>query len=472
MQRIPTYKEYKQSVIKKAIEKNKPFTFEKVDNRYHYIYRVTNLETGLHYYGSRTSNELDIGIKYFTSSNIIRKDFKKHPENYKYKIIRIFDNTKDKEIYESYLHQYFNVKTNDKFYNRANQTPFGFDTTGLPCPRKGKVNVINTKTNEIIFITCEEYHNNKNKYTHVCEGKVNVIDNRTGEPKQITTEEYHNNKNKYTYVNKGKVTAVDKRTGETKTVTKEDFDKYDYYISINKNKLIAIDNRNGKRVQITKEEYHNNKNNYTHVCEGKINAFNTITNKYEIITTEEYACSKIHKKNSTGMTTAVDKNGNHCWIDCEEYRKRDDLVSYVKDRVTAIDKRTGETVAVTKEEFQNNSNLAGVIIGKVIVIDKRTGEITQVTKEEFNKYDYYISCNEGKSVALDTRTNKYVSISKEEFNKYPYYVGPNKNKVSCYDKILKKKVRISRDEFKSKNKIRYLHFNTKEYKNKYKITQK
>lgn len=33
-------------------------------------------------------------------------------------------------IYESYLHQYFDVKLHDSFWNGSNQTPWNFDTTG------------------------------------------------------------------------------------------------------------------------------------------------------------------------------------------------------------------------------------------------------------------------------------------------------------------------------------------------------
>lgn len=71
MTKIKTYKEYKEYSIKKLIEKEKEFSFEKVDDRFHYVYRITNLLENKHYYGSRSSKELDIGIKYFTSSKDI-----------------------------------------------------------------------------------------------------------------------------------------------------------------------------------------------------------------------------------------------------------------------------------------------------------------------------------------------------------------------------------------------------------------
>ena len=102
----------------------------KSDNRYHYVYRITCDE---HYYGSRVSKvqpEMDLGITYFTSGKL-QKHFAKNISLYKTKIIKVFSNSFDKMIYESYLHQKFNVKEHNSFANKVNQTPFGFDTTGI-----------------------------------------------------------------------------------------------------------------------------------------------------------------------------------------------------------------------------------------------------------------------------------------------------------------------------------------------------
>ena len=163
-QKIKTYKEYKISVVNKSLEKENPFSFEKIDERYYYVYRITNKELNTYYYGSRVSKihpKEDLGVKYFSSSS--NKEFKdnqkENPNNFKYKIIKIFDNTKDKEIYESYLHQYFNVKSNSKFYNKVNQTPFGHDTTGM-------VTCTDNEGNKH-FLSKDEFHLNKDKYTSI-----------------------------------------------------------------------------------------------------------------------------------------------------------------------------------------------------------------------------------------------------------------------------------------------------------------
>jgi group I intron endonuclease len=102
----------------------------------HYVYRITNKILNKYYYGVRSSDiepKLDLGVKYFSSSSDkeFRKDQKNHPENFKYKIVRICSNRKEASALEKKLHEKFNVGINESFYNKAIQTSTGFDTTGV-----------------------------------------------------------------------------------------------------------------------------------------------------------------------------------------------------------------------------------------------------------------------------------------------------------------------------------------------------
>ncbi len=124
-----SYQKYKEEVLSSTqVEKLK---FEQ-DDKNHYVYRVS--KDGNHYYGSRTDRDnKTIGDGYYTSStdNIFYVDFKKNPDTYKVKVVRKFNNSGDKILFESYLHNYFDVKRHGSFINKANQTPFGFDRTGV-----------------------------------------------------------------------------------------------------------------------------------------------------------------------------------------------------------------------------------------------------------------------------------------------------------------------------------------------------
>jgi group I intron endonuclease len=103
--------------------------------KYNYVYRITNKILKKYYYGSRSSEieaKLDLGIKYFSSSSDedFREDQKNHPENYKYKIVRICSTRKEATDLEIKLQKKFNVGINESFYNKVIQTSTGFDRTG------------------------------------------------------------------------------------------------------------------------------------------------------------------------------------------------------------------------------------------------------------------------------------------------------------------------------------------------------
>jgi hypothetical protein len=80
----------------------------------YYVYRITHIFKHKHYYGFRsTSNDpkTDLGIKYFSSSKDkdFIKDQKENRSNYKYKIIKNFNNKNDALDLEIILHKKFNV---------------------------------------------------------------------------------------------------------------------------------------------------------------------------------------------------------------------------------------------------------------------------------------------------------------------------------------------------------------------------
>ena len=92
----------------------------------YYTYRISNIHKNKHYYGYRSTScapDLDLGIKYFSSSTDkdFIKDQKENPQNYKYKIIRVYDNKYDALNLEIKLHKKFMVDLNESFYNIARQ---------------------------------------------------------------------------------------------------------------------------------------------------------------------------------------------------------------------------------------------------------------------------------------------------------------------------------------------------------------
>lgn len=103
---------------------------------FHYLYRITNLVEQKHYYGIRTSKHIlpqdDLGVKYFSSSTDEEfiSDQKKHPENYRYKVIIITNLRKKAGELEIKIHKKFNVGDNTKFYNKIIQSSSRLDPSG------------------------------------------------------------------------------------------------------------------------------------------------------------------------------------------------------------------------------------------------------------------------------------------------------------------------------------------------------
>lgn len=120
------------------------------DKKYHYTYRITNIKERMYYYGVRSCDCLpkeDIGIEYFSSfkKKEFIKDQKENPQDYKYKVIKIFSTRVEAVEHEIFLHKKFDVKLHQKFYNGANQTSTNFDTTGKEPWNKGLTKENNDK---------------------------------------------------------------------------------------------------------------------------------------------------------------------------------------------------------------------------------------------------------------------------------------------------------------------------------------
>ena len=116
------------------------------DSKYHYAYRITNTVLKKHYYGVRSSKNHpfdDLGSRYLSSS--LDKDFiqdqKDNPQNYKYKVVKIFEDRNLAVGFEIYLHNKFNVGINPAFYNKVKQTSINFNPYGKAaaiCPITGE----------------------------------------------------------------------------------------------------------------------------------------------------------------------------------------------------------------------------------------------------------------------------------------------------------------------------------------------
>lgn len=276
---------------------------------YYYVYRISNIIANKHYYGYRSSKthpSKDLGIKYFSSSSdhsfII--DQKNNKNNYKYKIIKIFDNKLDAIRFESKLHYKFDVRHNDNFYNLSNQSNDSFLTQNgelytlshgwISCEEyktnkekytlhERKLKVLDTIYNLEVIIDYDEYNSNKNRYIHASNNKVAVIDKSSNEIVYISTDEYFSNKDKFISTNKGKVAVTNLLTKETKLVSVEEFHSNINLVHPSTGSISVYDNLEKIFKSITKIEYESNRNRYSGVNKGKVSASNNPNKKIIVI---------------------------------------------------------------------------------------------------------------------------------------------------------------------------------------------
>ena len=173
----------------------------------HYVYRITNKVTKLHYYGKRSCTcdpKLDLGIKYFSSSKdkAFIADQKINTNNYKYKVIKKFNTAKEAIEYEIKLHNKFNVGINPKFYNKAKQTALKFSTTGKTTVKDLQGNTMQVDVNDPRVYTKEligintGYRHSENTRAKISKGhtgkkrsqehKDNISKARKGKPIQLS----------------------------------------------------------------------------------------------------------------------------------------------------------------------------------------------------------------------------------------------------------------------------------------------
>lgn len=130
--------------------------------KFHYVYRITNIVAQKHYYGKRncsTEPKLDLGIKYFSSSKdkLFIVEQKTNPQNFKYKIIRLFNTVEEATAFEIRLHNKFDVGINPSFYNRSKQTStkFSFDGTGTVTVKDINGNASRVSVNDPRYLSGE-----------------------------------------------------------------------------------------------------------------------------------------------------------------------------------------------------------------------------------------------------------------------------------------------------------------------------
>ena len=259
-----------------------------------YVYRITNIKEQKYYYGSRKSKKEDLmqDLKSYRSS--FKKWFKvdqiNNPDNYKYKIIRVFETRDEATIFESKLHYKFDVKTHSKFYNLSNQTPNGFSTSGC-------VAVYDPILEENKLVSKNDSKYIDGNYISINKGKV-VVHDKCGKRFQVDVNDERYLSGELVSINKGKVAV-------------KDYDGVTYYLDKDDDK---IKHMNLKPCHIGKVVVKDKEGNKFHVCNDDLDFLNgnfISINKHKIL--------------------VKDKEGNKFQVDVNDERYLSgELVSVIK----------------------------------------------------------------------------------------------------------------------------------------------
>lgn len=355
-----TFKEFKIEMLKSKKSSRLNFV---ADGRNYYIYRITNVIDNMHYYGARISElnpKLDIGFKYFSSSvnTSFIKDQKENPEKYKYKVVKVFDSNADKILYESFLHQYFNVKAHPAFYNQSNAATFGFDVTG-------KINTVDKDGNKFWvskddprFISGELVSNFKNKIMvkdstgkvlkvstldprylsgelkNICSGQLNVRD-CAGKCFRVSVGDSRYLSGELTAACKNRINVKDD-IGNILSIDRSD----PRYLSgelksMHSNTTVATNKETGITSRISVDEYKSGK--YCTSTTGMMTVRDKAGNTFNI--KKDEFDPTIHSSIAKGFVSVRDKAGNTCRVSVDDPRYLSgELVHATKGQVTVRDK--------------------------------------------------------------------------------------------------------------------------------------
>ena len=246
---------------------------------YHYNYRITNKILKKHYYGTRSSKippQLDLGIKYFSSSTNkeFTNDQRKNPNNYKYKIIKIHHTRKDAIEYEILLHKKFKVNINENFYNKVIQ-PISNKMTGTV----GQVYIKSLQK----YIPCDDFDPTIHEF-HTKNTVMIRLDN--GKCKRIPIEEYYNNRDAYHIITRGMVQSISKIDGTKKVISIEEYYSGNYYC--NNTAKVPVKDMDGNNYLVSVNDPRFINGELIHVSKGLVSVKNKITGETYKTTQYEY----------------------------------------------------------------------------------------------------------------------------------------------------------------------------------------
>lgn len=128
-----------------------------VKSRY-YTYLIYHKPTRKFYIGYSSTDKdspyEDLGVTYFSSSKNLefQEEQRTNPENFRYRVIGVYDTAIEARFEESLLHKKYNVGSSPRFFNRHSE---GFIKHPYTLKYQPIVNKLMAKINTLVFTECE-----------------------------------------------------------------------------------------------------------------------------------------------------------------------------------------------------------------------------------------------------------------------------------------------------------------------------
>jgi len=302
----------------------------------------------------------------------------------------------------------------------AKQDQYRFHTTG-------KIYVLDTQTDNWVYISSAEYQANKTRY----KSRMSL----EGFPHGNPTGNLNGNGNPNAAINVtfAKYQFVDCETNEIYKITKTEAriknKEYGYKRPkhIQKHQVVCVD-QEGKTFSVSLEKYKSGSYDsiLKHIHAGKFVVRDLIDGTTRQITRDEYSADKTRYSTSTkGKVLARDADGNSCLVPKEDF-VQGGYVGQTAGLTSVFDKSLGQYRQVTQAEFQSNrANFAGPCSGKANVINKQTGVRGQIPKSQVDPQIHaYLGDKKHLFLCQNrlTHKNKHVSIYEWELVGYQYII--------------------------------------------------
>ena len=172
------------------------------------------------------------------------KEQKENTDNFVYEILNVYDNKKEMIDKEIELHTYYNVSSNELFYNRSHQTSKKFSTHGMV---KAK-----DENNNIVFINVNDERLKTGELKAFSSGKVTVKD-KYNNKFVVSTEDERLKTGELKAFSSGMTTVKDKN-GNTLSVSVND-PRYlsGELVGVMKG-LVSVKDKDGNKMVVSKND--------------------------------------------------------------------------------------------------------------------------------------------------------------------------------------------------------------------------